>query len=132
MLYSTVDREKIKEMVHQFYTIVLKDDILSPYFTKALGSDLENGKWHGHLHTLDSFWLLVMTGEKGYMGDPFPPHAFLGPMYPETFERWLKLFKEVVDSMFVVEIAEKFYKKADILAEQFMDNLGINDEDEDD
>ena len=132
MLYDTVDRSKINNMVHEFYSTVLKDDILSPYFTKALGDNLDNGKWHEHLHTLDSFWLLVMTGKKGYMGDPFPPHAFLGQMYPETFQRWLKLFKEIVENMFVAEIAEKFYKKADILAEQFMDNLDINDEDEDD
>ena len=131
MLYDTVDRGNVEKMVRQFYAIVLKDDILSPYFINALGSDLDNGKWYEHLHTLDSFWVLMMTGKKGYGGHPFPPHAFIGPMYPETFARWLKLFKGVVDSLFIPELAEKFYKKADILAEQFMENLDINDEDDD-
>lgn len=131
MLYETVDRAKIEEMVQRFYANVLKDDILSPYFTKALGSDLDSGKWHEHLNTLIGFWLLMMNAESGYRGDPFPPHAFLGQMYRETFERWLLLFKEVVESMFIPEIAQKFYKKADILAEQFIDNLGIDDEEED-
>jgi hemoglobin len=132
MLYNTVDRAKIENMVHQFYTTVLKDDILAPFFIKALGDDINNGKWHEHLHTLYNFWLMMMTGQRGYRGDPFPPHAFIGPMYPETFERWLKLFHETVHHLFVPEIAEKFYKKAEILAEQFMENLDINGEDEDD
>lgn len=73
---------------------------------------------------------MLMNGEPGYMGDPFPPHAFIGPLYPETFEPWLKLFNEHVHQLFVPEIAEKFYKKSEILAEQFIDKLGINDEDE--
>ncbi len=132
MPYDTVDRGKIEEMVREFYTIILKDDLVGPYFIKALGDDLDNGKWYEHLNTLYDFWLLMMTGKFGYGGHPFPPHAFLGPLYPETFERWLKIFNEVVHRYFVPEIADKFYKKADVLAEQFMDNLGFNDDDEDD
>jgi len=132
MLYDTVDRAKVEELVGKFYAMVLKDEILSPYFVRALGSDLQSGKWHEHLSSLRSFWLLMMTGERGYRGDPFPPHAFLGQMYRETFERWLKLFKETVDALFVPEIAERFYKKADVLAEQFIENLDIDNEDDDD
>ena len=131
MLYETVDRAKIEEMVHRFYKNVLEDDILRPYFVRALGEDLKSGKWHEHLNTLIGFWLLMMNAESGYRGDPFPPHAFLGKMYRETFEQWLLLFKEVVESMFVPEIAERFYKKANILAEQFIENLGIDEEEED-
>ena len=64
--------------------------------------------------------------------ESFPPHAFLGPLTREAFERWLELFRVTVDEMFIQEIADKFYQKADRLAEQFIDNLGIDDEDEDD
>jgi len=130
MPYDTVDRGKIEQMVREFYTVVLKDDILSPFFIKALGDDLKNGKWYEHLNTLVNFWMLMMEGEKNYWGDPFPPHAFLGPLSPETFERWLKLFHEVVYRLFIPEIADKFHKKAAILAEQFQENL--SDEDDDD
>ncbi len=132
MPYDTVDRGKIEELVREFYTTVLKDDLLSPIFIKALGDDLNEGKWVGHFHTLDDFWVLMMMGKRGYGGDPFPPHAFIGPLHTEHFERWLKLFHEVVYRMFLPEIADKFYKKAEILAAQFIDNLGLNDEDEDD
>lgn len=131
-MHEVVDRVNINEMVRKFYAKVLDDELLSPFFRKALGDDLKNGKWHEHLHTLDNFWMLMMTGKRGYGGDPFPPHAFLGPLTPETFERWLKLFRETLDSLYTPEIADKFYTKANILAEQFMENLGMNDEDEDD
>lgn len=131
-MHEVVDRVNINEMVRKFYAKVLDDELLSPFFRKALGDDLKNGKWHEHLHTLDNFWMLMMTGKRGYGGDPFPPHAFLGPLTPETFERWLKLFRETLDTLYVKEIADKFYSKANILAEQFMDNLGMNDDDEDD
>jgi len=132
MPYDTVDRGKIEQLVREFYAVVLKDDMLAPFFIKALGEDLNNGKWYEHLHVLASFWDLMMTGKRGYPGDPFPPHAFIGPLYRETFERWLKLFRETVDRLFIPEIADKFYQKADRLAEQFMDNLGVDDDDEDD
>ena len=131
MPYNTVDRGKIEEMVRQFYTTVLKDDLLAPIFIKSLGDNLNNGKWHEHLNTLYKFWDLMMTGKRGYGGDPFPPHAFMGPLNREHFTRWLELFKETVNELFTLEISNKFYAKADRLAEQFIDNLGIDDEDED-
>jgi hemoglobin len=130
MSYDTVDRGKIEEMVRQFYTSVLKDEILAPIFIKSLGDDLNNGKWHEHLNTLYKFWDLMMTGKRGYGGDPFPPHAFIGPLHRETFERWLQLFGKTVNELFVPEIADKFFSKANRLAEQFIENLGIDDEED--
>ncbi len=132
MPYDTIDRGKIEELVRTFYARVLEDDMLAPFFIKALGNDLKNGKWHEHLNTLYNFWMLMMTGKSSYGGHPYPPHAFIGPLSRENFERWLELFRQTLDELFVPEISEKFYKKADVLAEQFMDNLGINDEDDDD
>lgn len=132
MSYETVGRGEIETMVRTFYSLVLKDEILSPYFIKALGNNLDNEKWYEHLNTLVRFWLLMMTGERnGYWGDPFPPHAFIGPLYPETFDRWLALFHKVVHDLFVPEIADKFYSKAVKIADQFKENL-LDDEDEDD
>ena len=130
MSYDTVDRGKIEEMVRQFYTSVLKDEILAPIFIKSLGDDLNNGKWHEHLNTLYKFWDLMMTGKRGYGGDPFPPHAFIGPLHRETFERWLQLFGKTVNELCVPEIADKFFSKANRLAEQFIENLGIDDEED--
>ena len=132
MLFDTVDRVSVETMVRQFYATIVEDDIVGPYFIRALGNDLKNYKWHEHFNTLDRFWLMMMNGEKDYWGDPFPPHAFLGTLYPETFERWLQLFRETVDALFIPEIADKFYKKGEVLAERFMDYLDVGEEDDDD
>lgn len=132
MLYDTVDRESVGKMVREFYAVIIKDEIVGPYFTKKLGENLNTVKWHEHFETLDNFWLMLMTGQPGYKGNPFPPHAFIGKLYPETFARWLQLFNEVIRRLFVPEIADKFYQKAEILAENFMEHLGLYDEEEED
>lgn len=131
MLYDTVDRANVEKMVHTFYAMIVEDDLVGPYFTRALGSDLKNDKWYEHYRTLEKFWLMLMNGEPGYTGDPFGPHAFLGELSPETFERWLKLFDAHVNTYYTPEIAAKFYKKAEILANQFMERLAITGEEED-
>ena len=130
MAYETVDVENIQIMVRDFYAIILKDDVLGPFFIKALGADLEKGKWPEHFQTLYDFWTLMMIGRPGYNGDPFPPHAFLGRLTRENFEHWLALFDDVVHRLYKQEIGDKFYKKATILAEQFIENLGIDDDDD--
>ena len=125
MLYDTVERVSLEPMVRDFYAMLVKDDLVGPYFTRALGEDLKNDKWYEHYRTLDSFWLMLMTGEAGYMGDPFGPHAFLPNLSPEVFERWLKLFNEHIRKYYTTEISDKFYKKAEILSDQFMQRLEI-------
>ena len=132
MAYDTVDRENIREMVYEFYSLVLDDEILAPFFIKALGDDMSGGKWHEHLHRLDEFWLLLMGQVSTYQGDPTPAHAFIGKMTPESFERWLELFGGVVNRLYVPEIAGKLHKKAQIVAAQLRENLGVDDDDDDD
>ena len=125
MLSDTVDIESVDRLVEKFYAKLLKDDHVGPYFIRVLGDDLTTSKWEIHLLTLRRFWLLVMNGEKGYGGDPLAAHMLIGEMYEETFERWLKYWRETIDELFVPEIADKFYQKADILADQFMEFLEI-------
>jgi len=130
MLHDTVDRANVEKMVHTFYALIVQDDLVGPYFTRALGSDLKNDKWYEHYRTLEKFWLMLMNGEPGYTGDPFGPHAFLGELSPETFDRWLKRFDEHIRTLYIPEIADKFYKKAEILAKQFQERLEITGEED--
>ena len=107
--------------------MLIKDDIVGAFFIKALGDDLNNDKWQEHYKTLDNFWLMLMTGEKGYKADPFLPHVSIGQLYEETFERWLELFNKHVHQHYIPEIAKKFNKKAEILAKKFMQGLEIGE-----
>jgi hemoglobin len=130
MLCETVDRAIINDMVRAFYSKILVDEKVGPYFIRSLGEDMNSGKWPGHLSTLNDFWLLMMKGIPGYNGHPFPPHAFLGQLYLETFDRWLELFNETVHEFFVPEIAEQFYKKSQIIAQQFIEKLDLHEEED--
>jgi len=127
--FETVDRENVRQMVYEFYSLVLKDEILGPIFIRVLGDDMSGGKWHEHLHRLDSFWLLMMGKPSAYQGDPTPAHAFIADLTPESFDRWLELFHSVVHRLYVQKIADKLDKKAQIVATQLRENLGIDDED---
>lgn len=131
MLFDKVDRISVEKLVREFYPKIVKDELVGPYFIRALGNNLKNDKWYEHFATLDRFWLTLMNGEDGYWGDPFPPHAFIGELYPKTFERWLKVFRETVDELFIPEVADKFYKKSEILANRFMEYLEVEEEEED-
>jgi len=126
-LATEVDRPSVERMVRSFYEKLIQDDIVGPYFIKALGDDLKNDKWYEHLQTLDKFWLLMMGEEKGYVGDPFLPHVFIGELYVETFERWLEIFKEHIYEHYIPEIANKFYRKSVILSDRFMEGLEIGE-----
>lgn len=135
MLIEKVDKESVAIMVRHFYASILEDDILKPFFINKLGSDFDGTRWFEHLKVLDAFWMLMMTGQRGYGGDPFPSHAFIGRLSPEAFERWLELFKKSVTHFFTPKVADKFYSKAERLADQFMYNLEIGkyaSEDDDD
>lgn len=132
MLYDSVDRPEVEKLVYEFYDRVLQDELVGPFFVRKLGPDINAGKWYGHLSTLKNFWLMMMNGEKNYWGDPLPAHAFLGPIPEEAFVRWLELFRETVDSLFVPEIADKFYQKSEVVADQLMQFLLIGKYAEDD
>ena len=129
MLFETIDRGNIEKLVRAFYEKVLEDALLSRYFLIALGDDLKNDKWYEHLHTLDNFWLSLLTGEGRYMGDPLIPHIFLGGLNKEHFERWLYLFRETLDELFAPSIAIKIYGRAKALSTRFISDLEL-DEDE--
>lgn len=129
MLFETIDRGNIEKLVRDFYEKVLEDELLSPFFIRALGDDLKNDKWYEHLHTLDNFWLSLLTGEGRYMGDPLMPHMFLGSLEERHFERWLQLFRETLDRLYIPTVAIKIYGRAKALSTRFINDLELDDED---
>jgi len=126
LLANEVNRDNVSKMVRTFYKMVMADQTVNPYFIMALGNDLESKEWHEHYKILEDFWLMLMTGEKVYTRDAFAPHLDLAEIYKETFEEWLKLFNEVVHIYYTPKLAQKFYKRAEVLSRKFMQWLDIN------
>lgn len=111
--------DDIKKLVDTFYGKVNKDEMLSPVFNGQAGVD-----WEEHLPKMYKFWGTQLIGTANYFGRPFPPHAAL-QISKEHFERWLKLFTETVDELFVGLGAEMAKQKARNIAAVFQYKLGL-------
>ncbi|SFV60897.1 Truncated hemoglobins [hydrothermal vent metagenome] len=122
---NTITRENIETMVMNFYTRVMKDEIVGPFFVAKLGDDMNNEHWRPHLKLLIDFWASIALGDTSYRGNPFAPHMYLGELKRETFAQWLTLFYATLDEVYAPQIAEQFKERSSIIAGNFMRNLGI-------
>jgi hemoglobin len=105
--------EDIKVMVDAFYEKVNADPLLSPVFNAVAQVN-----WETHLPVMYSFWAKLLFGDLTYQGQPFPKHLPL-PVREAHFERWLLLFKQTVDELFVGSRAEEAKSKATSIANIF-------------
>lgn len=125
MQTNELNRKNINKLVVTFYTRVLQDEKLAPFFIEHLGEDMNSQRWEEHMQLLTDFWSTLVMGVDDYKGFPFPPHAQMQGLDREAFETWIKLFFESVDNIFTQEISMKFKEKSSIIASNFMRNLGI-------
>ena len=125
MQENEVTRENLTKMVHLFYTKILKDEIVAPFFIEKLGDDMKNEKWVPHLELLVNFWASIALGDPSYRGNPFAPHLNIANLSADAFRRWLELFAETLDAVYVPEIADQFKERSRVMAGNFMRNLGL-------
>ncbi|MCK5854685.1 MAG: group III truncated hemoglobin [Sulfurovaceae bacterium] len=123
---TTVNREHIATMVVIFYTKVLKDEMVGPFFIAKLGDDLESDYWKPHIETLINFWSSMILQDGTYGGNPLAPHFSIGELNHEVFKQWLKLFFETVDEVFIPKIGAEFKERSEIIAGNFMRNLRVS------
>lgn len=64
------------------------------------------------------FWQTVLLDEHTYYGAPFPPHATL-KVDAVHFQRWLVLFRETVDELFIGQKAEEAKWRGQKMAQMF-------------
>lgn len=108
------DRSDIEKLVNLFYGKVKNDALLSPIF------NLSDADWQRHLPRMYDFWdnWLFQTG--AYRGGMMAVHVETNEKHKlsdELFERWLELFSESVDSLFVGERADFVKEKASLNAQ---------------
>jgi len=125
MLANEITKDNIENMVMHFYSRVLKDDLVGPYFLEELGEDMDNKYWKPHLKKLVDFWASIILGDTAYTRDPFNPHIMMDDLDAETFKRWLKLFFETLDEVYAPKMADIFKEKSTAIAGDFMHKLGL-------
>lgn len=103
----------IKQLVDTFYTKVQKDNLIGEIFNRVIQDN-----WSTHLEKMYRFWQTILLEQHTYSGSPFTPHAKL-PIGKSHFKRWLTLFIETVDELFVGEKADEAKWRANKMAEMF-------------
>ena len=104
----------ITRLVNQFYERVRQDVELGPIFTGVARVD-----WSHHIPRLIGFWSTVLLGTEQYKGNPVLPHIELAQktaIRSAHFERWLALFTQTVDDLFIGDRAELAKMRAQSIA----------------
>jgi len=103
-----------------FYKKAIEDEVLAPFFIDEIGDDLSDEDWIDHIELLADFWLAKILGEDTYYGSFVGAHVKMQHLKRETFARWLELFSQTADEIYVADIAEVFKKKGDQFSKQFL------------
>ncbi|ASS49275.1 MAG: hypothetical protein CHH17_11150 [Candidatus Fluviicola riflensis] len=101
--------EKIKDielLVDTFYTAILKDEQLAPFFAHL--------NFVEHLPKMVHFWSFVLLDGPGYTTNVTEKHASM-KLNKVLFDHWVKLFHETVDQLFEGEKAELAKQRATVL-----------------
>lgn len=105
--------EDITFLVHSFYDLVMKDELIGPFFTKVA-----NVNWDEHLPHMIQFWETVLLGKATFEGWPMRTHLVLNQkeaLKPEHFDRWMEIWFRIIDSKFEGEIATEAKNRAKIM-----------------
>ena len=97
-------RADCERLVRSFYGRALTDSVIGWLFTDIAKIDLE-----AHIPRITNFWETILLDAQSYGGGAFRPHLelnFKTPLKRGHFERWLYLWHETVDELFVGEHAE--------------------------
>ena len=104
------DARDIRLLVDTFYNRAKNDDLLAPIFAQRI-----------HYHSLEplyKYWETILVGEEAQVEIPFPKHADL-PLTHQHFDRWLSLFHQTVDDLFIGAVADKAKFRAIRMSEVF-------------
>ncbi|MBP2290642.1 group III truncated hemoglobin [Azospirillum rugosum] len=100
--------EAIAALVRRFYDAARADPVLGPSFAGV-------ADWEEHFEVIERFWASALLGTKSYKGNPFMAHVNLD-LTPESFTRWLALFKDAADAVLPPAYAEQAVAKANHMA----------------
>lgn len=111
--------DDLKHVVEAFYIRVRVDPLLGPIFNGAIHD------WPEHLDNLQAFWSSVMLTSGRYKGQPMVAHArHAAAITPETFTRWLELWRTTTEELVPPQAALALQEKASRIAESIA--LGID------
>lgn len=108
MMKSIDNRKDVETLVNRFYAKIRRDDLLGPIFN----SHIPEEKWPEHLSKLADFWETNLFGIPKFKGNPSQAHIKVDKnlnygVEQKHFGRWLQLWFETIDDLFVGLRAER-------------------------
>ena len=122
-------RKDIELLINSFYEKVKKDDTIGFIF-----NDIAHINWEQHLPIMYDFWETLLLDAASYRKNAMEVHYTLNrkiPLEEKHFQRWLQLFFETVDELFIGNIATMAKTKAKSIAglmqyKMKQENIGLN------
>lgn len=118
------DKEDIKKVIDLFYENVRKDKPLGFFFLNSIALN-----WERHLATTCAFWENVLFYTGDYEGNPLIKHLDINHQHPiqmRHFKRWIKLFDEAVDSLYMGTNAGKMKQHTKAIAAIIQRKIKLN------
>jgi hemoglobin len=116
MLTDLSSRSDIELMVDRFYSAVLIDPILAPFFAHI--------DFAHHKPRMVHFWSFVLLDEPGYTTNIFDKHAHM-PLTAEAMNRWTSLFEKTVRARFAGKKTEQAILRAKTIAWTFTEKMKL-------
>ena len=113
MKNDITNSEDIKRLVCTFYDLVVKDDLIGPFF-----SDVAKVNWDEHLPHMVQFWDTVLLGAGTFEGWPMRTHLLLNQkssLKEEHFDRWTSMWFKIIDENFEGPNATEAKNRAKIM-----------------
>ena len=111
---TIADHNDVEVLVRRFYQAAIPDPLLGPNF-RGFSVD-----WSVHIPKLVEFWASRLLGEPGYVGNPVGAHQPVldrCPFGEAELSRWVELWTETVDELFVGDVADLAKHRARMAAE---------------
>lgn len=112
--------DEIESMVHDFYALVRRDEMLGPIFNAHIDD------WDHHLKLLVDFWSSILLRTGRFSGTPMPKHIALPGLTAELFQRWLVLFHEITSTRTNQAMGEQAYAMAQRIAQSLWYGYQLN------
>lgn len=107
-------RADIDLLIETFYKKIMVDEEIGYFFTEVVKLNLEH-----HLPKIADFWETTLFHQSKYKGNPITPHVAMhekSPMTQAHFDRWVKVFCDTIDDLFVGAKAEMAKQRAHSIA----------------
>ena len=99
-------KAEIEKLVDRFYNRALTDPLIGP--------PLSHIRFETHMPIMTQFWCFVLLDEPGYTSNVTEKHLSM-PLKKEMFDRWVSIFKAVVDEGWSGEKAEMAKQRATVM-----------------